>query len=632
MLRRLLRIQACHNPASCADWSLGIRGSGAPAAAPCCGGVLGLGVCFVLLVLLAAPAKAWQHAVAMHGEPKYGPDFTHFEYVNPDAPKGGSLRLSAIGTFDSLNGFILRGTPADGLGLIYDTLTTSSRDEPFTEYGLLAEAIQIAPDRSWVRYRLRQEARFHDGAPVRPEDVIFSFNLLMTQGHPVYRVYWAGVEAVEKIGPREVEFRFRDGNNPELPLIMGQMPVLPEHYWKERDFSRTTYEPPLGSGPYRIGQVEAGRSITYERVEDYWGRDLPVNRGRFNFDRIRYDYYRDGTVALEAFKGGAFDFRLENIAKAWATAYDISAVRDGRIIRKEFPHENPAGMQGFVMNTRRWVFQDRKLRQALNYAFDFEWTNTTLFYGAYERTESYFANSELAARQPPSAEELALLELYRDRLPPEVFSEVYHAPRTTGVGLARENLRIASRMLDEAGWVVRNGRRVHAASGRPLQFEILLVNPSFERVTLPFVRNLERLGISASVRTVDATQYLERMKRFDFDMTVVVLGQSLSPGNEQESYWSCAAAETEGSRNYAGICDPVVDALIKKVISAPDRDSLIARVRALDRVLLWGHYVIPHWHTKVWRVAYWNRLAHPELSPKYGLPPVETTWWAKSAE
>lgn len=585
-----------------------------------------------LICYLPFAAHAWQHAVAMHGEPKYGPGFTHFEYVNPDAPKGGSLRMSAIGTFDTLNGFILRGTPADGLGLIYDTLTAHSMDEPFSEYGLLAEAIDIAPDRSRVRYRLRAEARFQDGAPVRPEDVIFTYNLLMKEGHPTYRVYWGGVEAVEKIGPREVEFRFRDGDNPELPLIIGQMPVLPEHYWQGRDFSRTTYERPLGSGPYRIGRVDAGRSITYERDENYWGKDLPVNRGRYNFDRIRYDYYRDGTVALEAFKGGAFDFRLENIAKSWATAYDIAAVRDGRIVREEFEHENPAGMQGFIMNTRRWVFRDPKVRQALNYAFDFEWTNLNLFYGSYERSESYFTNSELAARELPSAEELALLEPYRDQLPPEVFTEVYQAPKTTGIGLPRENLRIASQMLKDAGWVIKGSRRVHAETGRPMRFEILLVNPSFERVTLPFVRNLERLGISVSVRTVDATQFIERMKRFDYDMSVVVLGQSLSPGNEQESYWSCAAAETEGSRNYAGICSPVVDDLIKKVISAPDRDSLIARVRALDRVLMWGHYVIPHWHTKVWRVAYWNRLGHPNTPPKYGLPPVEDIWWAKPAD
>lgn len=583
----------------------------------------------ICLGLAAWPAHAWQHAVAMYGEPKYGPDYTHFDYVNPDAPKGGRLRLSAIGTYDSLNGFILKGTPADGLGLIYDTLTVHSLDEPFTEYGLLAEAIEIAPDHSWVRYRLRSEARFHDGEPVRPEDVVFTFNTLVRQGHPMYRVYWAGVETVEKTGPLEVTFRFREGMNRELPLIVGQMPVLPEHYWEGRDFSRTTFEPPLGSGPYRLGRVEAGRSITYERVDDYWGRDLPVNRGRYNFGSIRYDYYRDGTVALEAFKGGAFDARLENIAKAWATAYNIAPLHDGRMIKEEFEHENPAGMQGYVMNTRRAVFQDRAVRQALNYAFDFEWTDANLFYGAYVRTESYFANSELAARELPSAEELALLEPFRDRLPPEVFDRVYYAPVTTGKGIPRDNLRIANRLLKEAGWEIRGTQRVNTKTGRPLQFEILLVNPSFERVTLPFVRNLERLGVRATVRTVDATQYLERLKRFDFDMTVMVLGQSLSPGNEQESYWSCESAKVEGSRNLAGICDPAVDSLIGRLIASPDRASLVTRTHALDRVLIWGHYVIPHWHTKTWRVAYWNRLAHPAVSPKYGLPPIESIWWAK---
>ena len=584
----------------------------------------------VLTLVLAAPlAQAWQHAVALHGAPKYGAGFTHFDYVNPNAPKGGTLRLSALGTFDSLNNFILKGTAAAGLGLIYDTLTYHSLDEPFTEYGLLAEAIEVAEDRSWVKFRLRREARFHDGKPVRPEDVIFTFNTLTKQGHPMYRAYWADVASVEKTAAREVTFRFRHSDNRELPLILGQMPVLPEHDWQGRDFAATSYDIPLGSGPYRLKQFDAGRSVTYERVADYWGRDLPVNRGRYNFDIIRFDYYRDGTVALEAFKGGAFDFRLENIAKAWFTAYDIPAVREGRIIKEEFAHENPAGMQGFFMNTRREPFTDRRVRQALNYAFDFEWTNANLFHGAYTRTESYFANSELGAREPPSPAELALLAPFRDRLPPEVFEGVYRAPVTSGQGVSRENLRIASRLLEEAGWEIRGNKRVNVRTGRPMRFEILLFNPSFERVVLPYIRNLERLGIEASARTVDTAQYIERMKRFDFDMTVQVIGQSNSPGNEQRDYWSCEAAKTEGSNNYAGICDPVVDALIEQLIMAPDRESLIARTRALDRVLLAGHYVVPHWHTKVWRVAYWNRLAHPEVQPKYGTPPVTDIWWAR---
>lgn len=581
------------------------------------------------IVLAPISVHASQHGLAMHGEPKYGPDFKHFDYVNPNAPKGGQLRLSAIGTYDSLNGFILKGTPATGLGLIYDTLTYQSQDEPFTAYGLLAERMEIGPDRTWVKFWLRKEARFHDGKPVRPEDVIFTFNTLMKQGHPMFRMLWADVDSVAKTGVREVTFRFRHGDNRELPLILGQMSVLPEHFWQDRDFTKTTFELPLGSGPYRIKQVDAGRAIVYERVTDYWGRNLPVNRGRHNFAGIRFDYYRDRTVAREAFKGGAFDFWLENVAKDWFTAYDIPAVRSGRIQKVEVPHENPAGMQGFFMNTRRPIFKDPRVRLAMNYAFDFEWTNANIFNGAYTRSESYFANSELAAQGLPSPGELEVLEPYRDQLPPQVFTEAYRPPTTDGNGIPRQNLRRASELLKEAGWEIRGSSRVHVDTGRPLTFEILLVNPSFERVVLPYVRNLERLGIRASVRTVDPTQYQERMKRFDYDVTVDVIGQSLSPGNEQRDYWGCDAAKTEGSGNVAGICHPVIDALIEKVISATDRESLIDRTRALDRALLWGHYTVPHWHNRTWRVTYWDKLESPAEPPKYGLPPVTDIWWMK---
>lgn len=585
-----------------------------------------------LLSFLPLAAHAWAPALAMHGEPKYGPDFQHFDYVNPNAPKGGSLRLSALGTFDSLNSFILRGTPAVGLGLLYDTLTVSSADEPFTAYGLVAEAIETPPDRSWVKFRLRPEARFHDGAPIRAEDVIFTFNLLREQGHPIWKFYYADVTTVEKTGEREVTFRFRPGENRELPLIIGQMAVLPEHYWKDREFSRTTLEPPLGSGPYRIARVDAGRSIVYQRVEDYWAKDLPVNRGRYNFDQIRYDYYLDSTVMLEAFKGGAFDIRLENVAKNWATAYDVPAVHEGRLKRIEIPHELPQGMQGFYYNIRRPVFQDPQVRKALGYAFDFEWTNRNIFFSAYTRTRSYFSNSELAAVGLPSPAELALLEPFHDQLPPEVFTQVYEPPSTSGMGIPRANLREAGRLLKEAGWEVRDNRRVHVETGRVLRFEILLPDPSYERLVLPFVRNLERLGVIATVRSVDATQYIERMKRFDFDMTMLTRGQSLSPGNEQRSYWGSRAADEPGSQNYIGIKHPAVDALIEKIIAAPDRDGLIAATRALDRVLLWHYYVIPHYHLNRWRLAYWDKFGRPEVFPKYSSPPVEDTWWAKSAE
>jgi len=584
----------------------------------------------VFLLPTAAPSSASEevhtaHAMAMHGEPKYGPDFKHFDYVNPDAPKGGTVTYGAIGTFDSLNPFILKGTAAAGSSLPFETLLVSSQDEAFTMYGLIAETITVPENRSWVEFTLRPQARWHDGEPITVEDVIFSFRTLKEKGHPFYRAYYANVETVEKVGERKVRFTFGGGDNRELPLIIGQMPVLPKHYWEGRDFEQTTLEPPLGSGPYRIEKVDSGRSITLKRVEDYWGKDLPVNVGQNNFDRIRYEYYRDSTVALQALFAGGIDFRLENTAKLWATAYDVPQVRDGRIVKEMIPNQLPTGMQGFAYNIRREIFKDPRVRQALAYAFDFEWTNETLFYGQYARTESYFSNSELASRGLPTGEELEILERFRGRIPEEVFTQEYEAPSTEGPGGLRANLLKAMKLLEEAGWVIEDRRRVNAATGRPFEFEILLNNPDFERICQPFVQNLARLGINARIRTVDTAQYQNRMDNFDFDMTVEVFPQSLSPGNEQRDFWSSEAAQTPGSRNIIGISDPVIDELIDLVISAPDRESLVARTRALDRVLLWGHYVIPHWHMQSFRVAYWNKFSRPEVSPPYGLP--LNAWW-----
>lgn len=588
--------------------------------------VRGLAVIAGFLVAGGALAEP-QHALAMYGEPKYGPGFEHFDYVNPDAPKGGTMQLANISaaTFDSLNPFILRGTPAAGLGNTYDTLTTRSLDEPFTEYGLVARTIEVDPDGWWVRFELRPEARFHDGEPITAEDVAFSFNVLKREGHPQYRFYYQEVERAEVNGPHTVTFHFASNDNRELPLILGQLPVLPKHYWAEREFNRTTLEPPLGSGPYRVVEVEQGRRIVYERVEDYWAKDLPVNRGRYNVDYITYDYYRDGTVALQALKAGAYDLRLENVSRNWATAYDIPAVQQGKLLTVEIPHQLPAGMQGFFYNTRREVFRDPRVREALAYAFDYRWTNENLFYGAYERTSSYFANSELASRGLPSERVLKLLEPYREQLPSRVFDSVYTPPDTSSTQSLRENLRTAFTLLREAGWEVRDGVLTHTETGQPLRFEILLSNASFERVVLPFTENLKRLGIEASVRTVDPTQYQNRINNFDFDMTVFVVPQSLSPGNEQRQFWGCEAAETPGSQNIAGICNPVVQDLIDKVIHAPSREALVARTRALDRVLLWGFYVIPHWHTSKFRVAYWDKFGRPEDNPPYGLP--LDAWW-----
>jgi microcin C transport system substrate-binding protein len=572
----------------------------------------------------ASASERPAHGLSMYGDLKYGPRFAHFDYVNPRAPKGGTVTLSALGTFDTLNPFILKGVPAAGLGQVFDTLMVGAADEAFAQYGLVAETVETPPDRSWVAFTLRPQARFHDGSPITVADVIWTFETLVAHGHPFYRSYYAHVARVEAAGPRRVRFTFKGGTNRELPLIVGQMPVLSKAWWAGRDFSKTSLEAPLGSGPYRVEAVDPGRSISYRRVKDYWAAELAVNVGRFNFDTLRYDYYRDGTVALEAFKGGAYDFRQESSSKHWATAYDVPAVREGRIRKQEIPNQIPTGMQGFVYNTRRDIFRDPRVREALAHAFDFEWANAHLFYGAYTRTASYFSNSELAARGWPTEAEREVLSRFGDRVPAAVLGDAERPP-SVEPGRVRPGLVRALRLLEDAGWVVRDMRLVHARTGQPMTFEILLDDPTWERISLPFVQNLERLGVTARVRTVDAAQYEYRLKHFDFDMTVSLFAQSLSPGNEQADYWSREAARTPGSRNLAGVSDPVVDELIALLIAAPDRAALVARTRALDRVLRAGHYVIPHWHISAFRVAYWNRFGRPAVSPTYDLG--FETWW-----
>ena len=588
-----------------------------------------------LFLALMAPALADSpvhvtHAIAMNGEPKYGPDFKHLDYVNPDAPKGGTVRFSALGSFDSFNPFILKGTAAAGAGSPFETLLVGTDDEAFSEYGLIAESIEMPEDRSWVIFNLRPEARWHDGTPITADDVVFSFDILTTKGHPQYRAYYASVAKAEALGERKVKFTFKGGPNRELPLIIGQLSILPKAYWQGKDFEATTMTPPMGSGPYKIASFEAGRSVTLQRVPDYWGKDLPINVGRNNFDTIRYDYYRDGNVEIEALKAGNFDFRRENISKMWATAYDTPAVRDGRLVKEKIHNNLPSGLQGFAYNIRRDIFKDPKVRQALTYALDYEWTNKTLFYGLYKRTRSYFDNSELAATGLPSPEELKILEPYRGKIPDEVFTKEYQPPATDGSGNNRANLRAAAELLKSAGWEVRGGTLVNGKTGDPLEFEILLGDSTFERVTLPFVQNLQRLGVKAHIRTVDPAQYEKRLDNFDFDMTMVVFGQSLSPGNEQRDFWGSASADVPGSRNLIGIKDPVIDALVDLVIAAPDRDQLIYRTRALDRVLQWGYYVVPNWHSEDFLVIYWNKLAHPAKTPPYGLP--LDSWWVDPAK
>ena len=580
-------------------------------------------------VLSIAPVSGFSaetsHGLAMHGDLKYPAGFKNFEYTNPAAPKGGTVRLNAVGTFDSFNSFIVKGNGAAGLGFIYDNLMHGSADEAFSQYGQLAESIEVPKDRSWAAFTLRAEAKWHDGKPVSVADVIWTFNTLTTKGTPFYRFYYGNVADVVQTGPRTVRFNFKPGENRELPLILGQLTILPKHYWQNRDFTKTTLEPPLGSGPYKIESFEAGRSITYTRIKDWWGENIPVNRGQYNFDTIRYDYYRDSTVALLAFKGGEYDYRAENSSKAWATAYKTPNVEKGLIRKVEINHNRSSGMQAFVMNTRRDLFKDRRVRKAFAYGFDFEWSNKNLFYGQYSRTRSYFDNSELAATGVPEGDELKLLEPYRGRIPDEVFSQSYNPPKNDGSGNVRRNLRSGGRLLTEAGWRIKDNKRVHEKTGKPLEFEVLLVSPLFERIVLPFAKNLEKLGVAVRVRTVDPSQYRRRIDTFDFDVIVGGAGQSLSPGNEQRSYWGSTAADIEGGRNTIGIKDPVIDELIEKVIAAPDRKALVASVKALDRVLQWGHWVIPHWHAKYDRVAYWDKFGRPRITPIQGNQFL--AWW-----
>jgi microcin C transport system substrate-binding protein len=587
---------------------------------------VGLGLLWPAADAAAAEPKVHRgHGIAMHGDLKYPPGFKHFDYVDPNAPKGGTVKLGAIGTFDSLNNFIVKGNGAAGMGGLYDTLTIDSADEAFSQYGLLAETIEVPDDRSWVAFTLRPEARWHDGMPVTVADVIYTFDLLIKKGLPFFRFYYGSVKEVVQTGPRTVRFNFKPGENRELPLILGQLTVLPKHYWEKREFDKSTLEPPLGSGPYKVDKVEPGRSISFTLVPDYWAKDLAVKKGTENFGVMQFDYYRDETIALESFKAGNFDYRSENSSKNWATAYAIPAVKQGLLKKEEIHHDRSAGMQGFAYNLRRDVFKDRRVRQALAYAFDFEWSNKNLFYGQYMRTRSYFQNSELAATGLPGPDELKLLEPYRGKIPDEVFTQEYNPPKADGSGNIRDNLRAAGKLLNAAGWVVKGQERVNDKTGKPLTFEVLLVSPIFERIVLPFARNLERLGIKIRVRTVDSAQYRRRLDTHDYDMVVATFGQSLSPGNEQRSFWSTAAADMEGGRNLMGIKDPAVDALIEKLIAAPDRKALVAATKALDRVLQWGFYLIPQYHAPYDRIAYWDMFGRPKVTPIRGNQ--FDAWW-----
>ena len=570
----------------------------------------------------------YMHGMAMHGDLKYKKNFKNFEYSNPDAPKKGKVKLSAIGTFDNLNPYILKGVAAYQTSYLFETLMKSSFDEPFSQYGLLAEKVMLPDHRKWVRFKLRNFAKFSDGTKVTSDDVIFSFKILMSKGHPAWKNYYNQVEEVLKINELEVQFNFSGETNRELPLIIGyQLPIFSKKYWSNKQFDKTTLDPPVGSGPYLISDLQPGRSITLKRDPNYWGKNLNVNRGRYNFDEIHTDYYRDVTVALEAFKSGAYDFRLENSSKNWATAYNFNATKNGQVIVEEIPYARPSGMQGFAFNTRKPIFKNRNVRKALTYAFDFEWSNKNLFYNAYTRTKSFFDNSELSSQSYPSKKELKILSKFKDKIPPEIFNEIYQPPRTDDKenGL-RKNLRTARRILKDEGWIIQNDILTNKITGEVFKFEILLRSPLFERIVLPLKRNFKKLGIEVSIRTVqDDSQYQKRLEEFDFDMVVTNFGSVISPGNEQKNWWSSEAADQPGTQNIIGVKNPVIDEIIDKLISARDREELVLYTKVLDRILLFNYYLIPQFHIGHYRVAYWNKISRPEITSKYDLG--FDFWW-----
>ncbi len=570
------------------------------------------------------------HGIALHGDIKYPADFKHLDYVNPDAPKGGFLKMATSRGFDSLNPFIVKGSSAPGLGLfVYESLMEKSRDEPFSVYGLLAESVELGKDKSYVAFNIRKEAKWSDGVPVTANDVVWSFNALIEKGTPHYRAYYKDVKNVYADNEKRVVFEFKNNKNTELHMIIAQMPVLPKHFWekKGRDFGDVITEAPLGSGPYKVNNIRIGQSIEYVRDENWWGKNLPVNKGRYNFDKIRYDVYREDNVALEAFFAGEYDVRFENVAKLWAKAYDVPPVEKGDIIRQAIPHKNPAGMQAFVYNTRRPVFSDINVRKALLYAFDFEWANKQFAFGTYIRNDSYFENSELASSGLPEGRELEILEKFKGRIPDEVFNTVYKPPVNDGTGNNRANLRKARKILNDAGYVMNeDGILENKNTGVKLEFEIVDNNQAFERWVMPFIQNLKKIGVKANFRVVDSAQYQNRMNNFDFDMTILTFPQSDSPGNEQRNYWSSEKANQIGSNNYTGIANKAVDELVEMVINAPNRKELIYRTRALDRVLLHYHLVIPQWHYNAWRIAWWKKLHHPKKLGDHD-PGVEDTWW-----
>ncbi|MGI9373258.1 MAG: extracellular solute-binding protein [Hyphomicrobiales bacterium] len=584
----------------------------------------GLALGFAVSPVWAEP----KHGLSAFGDLKYGPDFTHFDYVNPDAPKGGKISMigtAALRTFNSFNAFILKGDAAQGLGFLFDTLMARASDEPDAVYGLVSETAEVADDDKSVTFYLRKEAKFADGTPVTAEDIVFSFNTIKEKGHPAIALSLALVEKVEALDDHTVKFSFSEPSR-DMPLTVATgIPVLSKAYYTENDFSKTTLTPPLGSGPYEIADHKQGRYVTYKLRDDYWGKDLPVNRGQYNFGEMRYEYFRDRTAEFEGLKAGVFDLREEFTSRDWATKYTFRAVEDGRVLTETLPDERPSGAQGFFINMRRDKFKDARVRQALALAFDFEWTNKNLFFGLYKRTGSFFENSAMRASGKLSAEELALLEPFRDQLPAEVFEEAYEPPKSNASGQDRKLLRQASKLLKEAGWSVKDGKRVNN-KGEALDVSFLIFSPTMERIIAPYVKSLKQLGIDARIRIVDPAQYQNRLKAFDFDITTARFVVRQTPGAELDTYFSSKAAELSGSQNLSGISDPVIDALIDKAQAATSRDELNTAMRALDRVLRAQHFWVPHWYKASHTIAYWNKFSRPETKPKFDRG-IITTWW-----
>ncbi|MCC9620968.1 extracellular solute-binding protein [Thalassospira sp. MA62] len=571
------------------------------------------------------PVTVTSHGISLYGDLKYGPDFHHFDYVNPEAPKGGTLVQSSIVAFDTLNPFTLKGNPASGIGVIYDSLMVSSADEPSSMYGLIARSVEMPEDRSFAIFHIDPRARFQDGSDITADDVVFSYEILLEKGSPVYRQIFSQIEKAEALDELTVKFTFKPGNNRETPMTVAGISIMPRKFWDGKDFSKTTFEIPVGSGPYKIDSIEAGRRITYKRDPDYWAADLPVNRGQNNFDTIRYETYLDPEVQRQAFLAGEYMLRSEHSSRDWNMAYDTPAVERGDIQKQFMPDELPTGMQAYVLNIRNPLFADRRVRRALQYGLDFQWLNRAMFYGAYDRTNSYFANSELAATGTPSGRELELLEPYRDQLPAELFTQPYTLPDFDAPNGRRTELRKSMTLLNEAGWEVRDKVLVNKETGEPFRFELIIRQPGLEKIALVVKSRLRQLGVQMDIRLIDTGQWVNRIQAFDFEATTFWWQQSLTPGNEQNVFWSSAAADQPGSRNFAGIKDPVVDAMINEVTAANSWDELVAATRALDRVLLWGDYVIPQWYLGGDRMVWWNVFGRPKTVPLHGMSIMR--WW-----